>query len=336
MYSYASTFISGFSEVIEDLVSQQSSKIQLTNTLDGLIFYNSVSKITPETQFPFFNNTFFLLNQTKITSATTTASIVKQLFTNVSVVKKVRNIYAGKTFRIIISRENQLTSINKEIIRKIEHKIGFVAGLKVDPVKADYELWVMIRSEGVAMLGLRLPHPHKEYAKGELRTELAYLLCALSNPQPKDVFLDPFAGHGSIPAARATHFPYAKIITSDKDKEMVQKTRKRLIGKSQTEARHMEAMHLTAIENDTITKIVTDVPWGFFSREGADYVLFYGKMLKEFLRVLKPDGTMVILTGRKEEFEHAISLLPNQLLLQRQYNILVSGKKAGAYVLTKR
>jgi tRNA G10 N-methylase Trm11 len=117
--------------------------------------------------------------------------------------------------------------------------------------------------------------------KGELRPELANLLCWISDPNKKDVFLDPFAGSGAIPIERAKAFPYQKIIASDINADLFDKLKKRFhkttnkitIGK-------WDALHLTALIDESIDKIVTDPPWGLFSHQEIDLKAFYTNMLR--------------------------------------------------------
>ena len=84
-----------------------------------------------------------------------------------------------------------------------------------------------------------------------------------------------------------------------------------------------------------MNKIITDPPWGIYKEDKRDYVEFYSKVLREFERVLIPNGIAVILTARKDGFIKALKSMPN-LNLEKDYHILVSGKKAGVYKLTKK
>ena len=63
---------------------------------------------------------------------------------------------------------------------------------------------------------------------------------------------------------------------------------------------------------------------------------FYSSMLREFYRILRLNGIMVVLTARKGEFENAISKFKNKINVKRKYDILVSGKKASIYKLIKK
>ena len=87
------------------------------------------------------------------------------------------------------------------------------------------------------------------------------------------------------------------------------------------------------LESETVDKIVTDPPWGIFENTGTDINDFYLKFLKLFLFIIKNDGIIVLLTARKEEFRNTVSKFA-QFTVIKEYNILVSGKKAAVYKIS--
>ena len=167
--------------------------------------------------------------------------------------------------------------------------------------------------------------------KGELYPELAHILCLISEPKQNDVFLDPFSGHGSIPAQRLS-FPYKKIIALDKDKNLLNRLINKFGKKVLVQADN--ALKLKTITNNSVHKIVTDPPWGLHENN-KDIRSFYSLMLKQFIRVLAANEIMVILTHQKEIMEDLIKLNEGILKLEEKYNTLVSGKKAGVYKIRK-
>lgn len=91
---------------------------------------------------------------------------------------------------------------------------------------------------------------------------------------------------------------------------------------------------MKAFENDFISKIITDPPWGLY-KDIKNITAFYALMMKEFVRVLKSGGIIVLLTARKNEFEKVLSKHKNLDLLEK-YDILVSGKKSAIYKIKKQ
>ena len=89
-------------------------------------------------------------------------------------------------------------------------------------------------------------------------------------------------------------------------------------------------------ENNFIDVIVTDPPWNIYEKDSSiDFKHFYSKMLHEMLRILKENGRAIILMGNITDFEY--SLNENHDFIQNDcLSILVNGKKAKVYSLTKR
>jgi 23S rRNA G2445 N2-methylase RlmL len=299
--TYFSTFIPGLGEIVRDHLVKKLEGFKLELLLDGLVVYSSTSNIEKIKLLKFLNNSFLLVNP-----------------------EEKLKISLGKSFRVVFSRENELVAVNKERLARIESKIAKLNNLIIDRADPDFEFWFLERREGQRFTGVRITK-HPDYktvlAKGQLRPELAHLLCLISEPNKEDIVLDPFAGSGAIGTARE-NYPYKKIISGD-IKPVNQNIRK------------LDALDLKYFKNNSVSKIITDPPWGISVGTDLDLNNFYSKMLQEFSRVLRPDGLLIILIGQKELFEEVLKRLRSFTLVKR-YNILVSGKKAAIYKITKK
>ncbi|MCL4397890.1 hypothetical protein M1403_02590 [Patescibacteria group bacterium] len=292
MNRYFSTFIPGLGEEVKNQLEKSLRGFICQLLLDGLIVYQSESSPEEIKKLRFLNNSFLEAKPEEKTG-----------------------IKLGNTFRVIFSRENEIIAINRERLARIEKKIAEANHLTVDRSNPDFEFWFLERSEGYKFAGVRITK-HPDYKdvlqKGQLRPELANLLCLISDPRPDDVVLDPFAGSGAIPAERA-NFPHLKIISGDI--------------KTGT-----DALHMTEVADNSVNKIITDPPWGIEVGKELDLPKFYEATLKEFKRVLKPNGLVVVLMGNKTVFEEALNKASLFKLLKK-YDVLVSGKKAAIYKL---
>jgi len=321
-HTYFSTFISGFSDVVKDILRRREKSLKIKLILDGLIIYESDLKVEKIKRLPFFNNTFFVIDYT----------FKKEITENIPPQgwKVPPDILIGKkTFRIIISKENELQHIAPLKLRQLEDLFAKNLKLNIDRANPDLEVWFLERSEGYSFCGIRLtkkPSTDKYLQKGELRPELAWILNFLSEPKATDVFLDPFAGHESIPITR-TQFPFKRIIASDKNRieYQIPDTQYKI------QKENWDALNIPLGPN-SIDTIVTDPPWGIFEKINVEE--FYPKMFKEFERVIKVGGILVILTAQKELLERLIER-NNNFELKEKYNILVSGKKSGVYKLIR-
>lgn len=299
--TYFSTFIPGLGDVVVSQLKKQLLNFKQEFLSDGLVIYSSDSDIAKIKQLRFLNNSFLKLNE------------------------DLRFPYKlGETFRVVFSKENELAKINRERLSRIEDKVARINSLEINRANPDFEVWFLERSEGVKLIGLRLTK-HPDYktilAKGQLRPELANLLCLIADVGSEDVVLDPFAGSGAI-SDECRNFLHKEIIAGD-----ISLRNERIV--------KIDATKMSSVLDKTIDKIVTDPPWGVSVGVNLDLPSFYSQMLGEFYRVLKPDGVAVVLIGDKELFEAVLEKYFNKFNLENKYDILVSGKKAAIYKLRK-
>ena len=246
----------------------------------------------------------------------------------------------SSTFRVITSLANQLVPLDERIMRELENRITAQTGLSPNRSKPDYEIWLLQRTEGYGFFSVRMSR-HKAYdkllQKGELRPELANVLCRLSEPRADELFLDPYCGSGAIPIQRA-NFPKGLIIASDSNQERIDLLRQRVKDldlKKRIVVRCENALALNRYGAGSIHKIVTDPPWGHFEATDVPLEEFYDRMTAEFARLLAPRGRLVVVTAQTAAFEANAGKLASQLAMVKRYNILLSGKKAVVYVLVR-
>ena len=340
--SYYSTFIPGLLQPVEEALLSALPDSKIVLSLDGLVAYESNAKVEVVQKLSFVTNSFYVIKrfagQTAQSIPTMAKAVLKDrvLSFNIPVAFTPRS-----TFRVITSMANQLVSLDSNIMQMLEGRITEATGLRPNRSKPDFEFWLAQRSEGYGFFSFRLSH-HKAYdkslKKGELRPELANILCRLSDPSPDELFLDPFCGSGAIAIQRAKSFGPVLVISSDKDEQNVNSLKERVkeLGlRRRIVVRCDDALHLTRYEDHSIHKIVTDPPWGHFVGTDMPIGEFYSAMLSEFVRLLRPGGRLVILTAETGTMDMAIEHC-EQITISRKFNILMSGKKATVYVLDRR
>ncbi len=243
----------------------------------------------------------------------------------------------SRTFRVVTVREGRLSAVPDRVLKPLEERIAGVSGLRVDRARPDSEYWVFARREGVCLFCRRLTR-HRAYDKllrpGQLHPEVAYLLCALSAPRPDDRVADPFCGWGAIPLERAKRFPFARLYAWDQDPGAVAATAA-LLGRKDpriTVARgDARALPLDA---GSLDAWITDPPWGLYGERAEPIEALYRPMLREADRVLAQGGRLAVLTAQKEALTGWVAREP-RLQVVRQLDLLVSGKKAGAFLIGK-
>lgn len=314
----------------EALRAENLPGFKLLHTESGLVLFSADS--APK-NLPWFNNTFQLFAEYEA------KTIDDALYAHIGdkhwpeALKEILTPQE-KTFRVYLSDEGKPSSAPKKQMGKW---LTAIEGLKLRHAERgpDVEIWLLRRANGHAYLGKRLTRDRvteKDLAQGELRPELTSLLCVLSEPKPDDIFLDPFAGTGALPRARA-RWPYNMIFASDQDAEAMKKLR--ASGKLKEKKGHpiiiraADATKLEKIEDNFIDKVVTDPPWGLFNPIPAgELAELYARTLDELCRVVKPGGLIVWLTARKE-LVGELKLRHRKLLnLEFSTDVLVSGQKA--------
>lgn len=243
-----------------------------------------------------------------------------------------------RTFRLVTSCCNRLTAVPQKVKAAAENKLRTESGLLPDRSLPDSEFWAMVRADGTGWLLKRLTR-HKAYDKllspGELHPELAYMMCWLSDPGPKDIAADPFCGHGAIPLQRCKRFPFAQVYAFDTDEKMLASARRKLPRREGIHIKKQDALSLTeAFAPGTVDAFITDPPWGLYQDVGMSLWEFYSRALSQMSACLKPGGRIVLLTAAKDALAAALEGLPG-LEHAARYDILVSGKKAALILLRK-
>ncbi len=337
MAVYLSTFISGFQEEIKELSLKYIKGVKIKEIFDGAIVYESILDINHIRQLKFFNNSFIVLDSFEANLD------FNEMFNKIMLTKNIFNkalLLLGKKdkyFRIMFSNENEFTSFDKRELFNLENKIIKESGnrLLLNIYHPHFEFWFLKRREKSFFL-LRFTHSLGDKPeKGELRPELAFILNYLAEPKKEDIFIDPFAGYGSLVVARAENFPAKLMIINDIDKKYNGFWNKRLNGQKNIKIvrKNQDALNFVSEKENSVNKIVTDPPWGEYERI-TDKEEFYTKMLKEFVRILKKEGLIVLLMNRDDSFTDLLKSFKN-LRLIKKIDILVSGKKSSVYKLKK-
>lgn len=332
MHTYAATYITGLGDLIETALSHEVSDFELVGHDDGLLVFKTERTYEELLHISYINNIFDVLSYEPPSDTNRSVhAVVKNLAKACSFSK-----ISGKTFRLMVMHGSKLEHVTKEIATVMKEKISRGTELQFSPLKADVEFWVLIRNNGAVMFGYKKETVLEKIPlqKGELRPKIAELLVMASKPQAEDVFLDPFAGCGSIPAARIRLDTFQTIIGVEKKGQLVEELKRRFKKEKNVSIHQGDALKMNFIEDGSITTIVTDPPWGIFEELNVDIAQFYTNMLEEFTRILKNDGKAVILTGQPEALHVSLEGI-SSLQLQKTYTTLVNGKKATVFLLQK-
>jgi len=327
MAEFVSSFITGFQDVVSSDLPARLGGCKIIDVFDGLVHYSYSGNSRDLEKILYFNNTFFVIKTVK-GNGLNFPSLV-----GIVGAENKKYIISRGTFRVRFVNENQFAKVDKNIARRAEETVIRNSKLFLDRVSPSTEIWYSIRREGFAFCGQLISKrefTEKNLNKGELRPEIAYLLCCFTGVNDGDVVLDPFCGFGSIPIQLVKHFRFSKLFISDIDKKKIDfvSEKKQFKNAQNINIRVSDAFSLNHIKDKSVNIIITDPPWGFYEDIG-DVVEFYNKMFESFKRVLAENGTVVVLSARKEELEKAVG--NSNLKIVKSLHTLVNGKKAGVY-----
>ena len=304
----------------------QDFNADIQHTEEGMVIFSG----TKTNDVAYVNNLFLILHSLK---GGDMDSLLAACARETSWHKTAQHstIKGEKTFRLFLSDESRLVSADREKLDKLIGQVERQCRIEHSSHRPDTEFWLFRRRNGAAYFCKRLTKnrlTEKDLKPGELRPELAQILCLMSEPAAKDVFLDPFAGSGAIALMRKK-WPYEMILASDIAPEKAQALKKKIPSAGKPVITHMaDALKLDKIKDGFVDKVVTDPPWGLFDKSIKDVPAFYKKALQGLCRMVKPDGIIVMLTGQRELATDLAKQFSGELALEHRYDILVSGKKA--------
>lgn len=322
-------------------MGRRLEKFKILNLFDGLIHYQYDGNSRDLEKINYFNNTFFVLKTMKGKGLN-----FNSLVGAVASENKYYLINKG-TFRVRFVNENQFAKVEPNVARKAEDTVLRNSKLKLDRLSPSTEIWYSIRREGFAFCGQLISKrefTEKNLHKGELRPELAYLLCSFANASKDDIVCDPFCGYGSIPIQLAKNFPYKKLFAFDIDDEKITMLKEnRHLKKENVVIARKDSLKLTVEDftcadgdeintgDQRLSLIITDPPWGYFEDIG-DIADFYSKFFDSIKNIICSGGRMVILTARVEELKKITA--EKSLKLLEGPHTLVNGKKASVFLIT--
>jgi tRNA (guanine6-N2)-methyltransferase len=185
---------------------------------------------------------------------------------------------------------------------------------RLDEERADLELWATVLDEEL-IIAVRLTDSgmrHRGYREVErpaaLRPSVAAAMVFMSGPQAEDVLLDPFCGSGTILMERALAGRYRLLIGSDRDQGAIEAARINIGPRFKPiELHRWDVTAGLPLAEHSVDAIVANLPWGMRVGSHRENRRLYPIALAELMRVLKPSGRMVLLTGEMRLMSEIIS-----------------------------
>ncbi len=342
---YLCTFAPGLERPVADALREDLRRARTLREWSGLVEVDAAAGAARLRALPYLNNAFALLAHVRSDSGASAARVVRRLLADgrVDELMKRTRPERGRSFRVVFSRENRLESLDPQLRAELERRVQQATGLRPERRGGDCEYWILLRREGDAFFLQRLTRraaTEKDLERGELRPEIANLLCRMSRPTAADRFLDPFAGTGAIALQRA-RLPFRSLTCVDADAERVRRLRRRLERTRLPRHADRRAIHvsrgdareLVRVGDGEVDRVVTDPPWGHYAELPEPPARFYTSVLRETRRVLANDGVAVFLIGEGDALVRALEAAESGLSLNGRSDILLSGRPASVLTL---
>ena len=310
MNSYYATFPAGcYDIIVKHLKSFKLDEFKIAARDDSSVLFESSLPIEKLIELRYFTNVYFVVDDAK---------------------PLPKSLLKGKYFRLMLLKEGAPQSIQQDEKEEFKTKIKQTYKLEPNTHLSKNDFYLIERKSGKKLLTLRFPKAkfkREKLSAGELRPELAHILCLAAGVKAKHVLLDMFAGYGSIPYEAVRGFGCRNVTAVDI---------KRLPGRHEYPAiewQEADARNLDHVQDNSIDRVVTDPPWGIYDAEVDDLSSLYKDFTEEMTRTLRPGGVAVVLSGFEEAAEYFEGAKTLQLI--NKWNVLVSGKKATIYKLQK-
>jgi 23S rRNA G2445 N2-methylase RlmL len=351
MPTYYMSFPTGFEQVVRDALPERVPGARIRSLLPGAVEFTTAGAEAAVSSIGFCQNVFAVLHGERCGSGRPVETLLRNVH-SVRLPRWIRGhreVRDGRTFRIVTSNANSPVSVSPRLRSAAEKRLRGMLRMSVARSGADVEVWFLARREGAGYILLRLTRrraTEKTLRKGQLRPEVCHLLCLMSKPRKSDRFLDPFCGYGAIVLERGRSFPATAIRAVDIDPAATDALRRAVMLERWGAVATVEtgdARSLASIESGSVSAIVTDPPWGVYRGGGigrggvsdGELSALYGRMLGEFVRVLRVGGRAVVLMGRESPFPQELGRRSRHLCVDGRCNVLIGGRKAVVYSLVR-
>jgi tRNA (guanine6-N2)-methyltransferase len=249
----------------------------------------------------------------------------------------------GATFRVVAQAtdEHWRQYRRVDMAAALEQSIGRLPHWRPGGESAWAEIWLhQIGHEAVISLRLSsITLRQRDYKRtslpASLRPAVAAAMVQLSEPGPDDIVLDPMCGAGTILLERALAGRYQLLLGGDIRPEAVAATRDNFGVRHKPWHIQQWDVRRLPLDDASVTKIITNPPWGRQLSRPSEIGPLYRDMMAEFVRVLQPGGRLVILTSEREILLIQLARYPRLKFIKRYLHIGVLGQSADILVVNR-
>jgi SAM-dependent methyltransferase len=179
--------------------------------------------------------------------------------------------------------------------------------------------------------GMKKQHKLRKASPNSLRPSVAAAMVGLTQPNDDDVFLDPFCGDGIMLQERKLFGNYVQLWGANEDISQVSIAEMNLASKK---SRRLSPDITLAtwvnlklpLEDESVDKIATNL---------MEVEMDMGSVFKEIGRVLRPEGTAVILSSEYDKIKDTIRYRP-ELEIMTGYSVKPASQWGRIYIIKRK
>lgn len=199
------------------------------------------------------------------------------------------------------------------------------------------ELWINLLGShllgGYRITDKRMKKQHKlrQSSSNSLRPAVAAAMVGLTQPHDDDVFLDPFCGDGIMLHERKLFGNYVQLWGANEDTSLVSVAEMNLAAKKSRKLSPDITLatwvnQMLPLENESVDKIASSL---------LHVEMDLGAVFKEIARVLRPEGTAVVLSSDYDKIKDVIRYRP-ELEIMTGYSVKPSSQWGRIYIIKRK
>ena len=247
------------------------------------------------------------------------------------------NVKRRMPFRVT-SRLSGRRNFRRRDLQQVVERVFLERGWYLATSNAALDVWAEVHGDD-GYISIKLSkndmaqRSYKQaHIPASLKPTIAYSMVRLSRPHPNDVFLDAMCGAGTILLERAFMGRYRYLIGGDISTEALDATLTNFGRQHQPrQFFHWDTRNLP-LQPNTVDKIVCNLPFGETIGNVSQLTNLYRRCLREYERVLKPRGRMVLLTSQRELLNTELKQR-RSLRVAQKLTVDVRGMRAWIYVV---
>ena len=232
------------------------------------------------------------------------------------------------------------------VFNRLRDELSTHTGLINDPEEAD--LFLRVRPAQTHPVGwevlIRLsPRPLSTRAwrvcdmPGALNATIAAAMVEATHPLPRDRFLNPMCGSGTLIIERLGRSPASQAVGCDIDPDVLACAQENLIAAGLARMVTLARMDATALNfpDASFDAICADLPWGQLIGSHTENKVLYPAALSEWSRVAAPGARLAVITHEVNLFETLIEPFAHLWALRDSFFVFQGGLHPRVYVFER-